>query len=217
MVGNSALVLTRFLLTLLVLTATPARAENLSGQVVGITDGDTLTVLVNRQPLRVRLAEIDTPERGQPWANRAKQALSDKVFGKQVELRVVGTNHQRTVAHLYLGPRHINGEMVREGYAWVDPKYLRDPSLSEDEAAAREARIGLWSLPMAQTVPPWEWRAGERLGLAGDPTERASGCGSKRYCREMASCEEARFYLERCGLTTLDGDGDGVPCEALCR
>ena len=45
----------------------------------------------------------------------------------------------------------------------------------------------------------------------------AGGCGSKTYCTEMSSCSEARFHLEQCGLSRLDGDGDGMPCESLCR
>jgi len=67
-------------------SAVEAAAQVLSGKVVGITDGDTLTALVDRTPIKARLAEIDTPEKGQPWANRAKQALSSKVFGQVVEL-----------------------------------------------------------------------------------------------------------------------------------
>jgi endonuclease YncB( thermonuclease family) len=82
--------------------AVTAAAEGLTGKVVGVADGDTITVLVERQPIRVRLAEIDTPERGQPWANRAKQALSDKVFGQVVEIHVVDTDrYGRTVAKVY--------------------------------------------------------------------------------------------------------------------
>jgi endonuclease YncB( thermonuclease family) len=198
-------------------------AESLAGKVVGVTDGDTITVLVERHPIKVRLAEIDTPERGQPWANRAKQALSEKVFGQVVELQVVDTDrYGRTVAKVYRDGRDINREMVREGHAWVYRKYLRDPSLLEDEQNAREARAGVWGLPEAHRVPPWVWRNG---GLTRQPQRSAvepgpvSGftCGAKRYCREMSSCEEARFYLERCGLRRLDGDGDGMPCEVICR
>ena len=79
-----------------------------------------------------------------------------------------------------------------------------------------------------QFWPPWEWRATEH-GRSGHAASRPSApstngsaataftCGTKRYCREMASCAEARFYLSQCGLTRLDGDGDGIPCEKLCR
>jgi hypothetical protein len=100
---------------------------------------------------------------------------------------------------------------------------LRDRALFKLEEEARSARRGLWSDPHA--IPPWESRHG---GRANPPAEsksaqalgKASGrhlCGAKRYCNEMISCEEAKFYLIQCGLTRLDRDGDGVPCESLCR
>src|SRR5262245_50690733 len=74
----------------------------LTGEVVGVTDGDNITVLVDRHPIKVRLAEIDAPETRQPWGNRAKQALSAKVFGQMVQLEVVGIDHYgRTLAKVY--------------------------------------------------------------------------------------------------------------------
>lgn len=80
---------------------------------IGITDGDILTVLIDPQPIKIRLAEIDTPERGQPWANRAKKALSTKVFGPVVELQVVDTDrYGRTVAEVYSDGRD------REAQVW---------------------------------------------------------------------------------------------------
>jgi len=116
-------------------------------------------------------------------------------------------------------PKYANREMVREGHAWVYRKYLRDKTLLEDEAHAREAGAGLWGLPESQRVPPWEWRKGghQKPSMARRPPGENFRCGSKRYCREMTSCDEALFYLQECGLERLDGDGDGVPCESLCR
>jgi hypothetical protein len=108
----------------------------------------------------------------------------------------------------------INRELVREGHAWVYRQYLEDESLLKDEAAAKEEQLGLWSL--ADPVAPWEWRRGKRTGSASTPGKSFT-CGTKTYCREMGSCEEARFYLSSCELTRLDGDGDGIPCEAICR
>lgn len=132
------------------LTATGAP---ITSKVIGLTDADTLTVLVDRHAIKVRLAEIETAERGQPWANRAKQALSDKVFGQVVELQVVDTDrYGRTLAKVFRDGRDINREMVREGNAWVYRKYLRDPMLLEDERIAREAEVGIWALPEAQRV-----------------------------------------------------------------
>ncbi|MDS4031505.1 MAG: excalibur calcium-binding domain-containing protein [Candidatus Contendobacter sp.] len=70
-------------------------------------------------------------------------------------------------------------------------------------------------------IPPWDWRHGEKAVVKPESarvrSEGAWHCGSKRTCREMTSCDEARFYLTQCGVSRLDGDGDGRPCEALCR
>ncbi len=66
------------------------------------------------------------------------------------------------MAHLHPSGRDINWEMVREGHAWVYRKYLRDLTLLEDEAAARQEQRGLWALPEAKRVDPWEWRAAKR-------------------------------------------------------
>ena len=191
--------------------------------VVGIADGDTVTLLVQddgRQfQARFRLTEIDTPERAQPWGTRARQALAEKVFRRQVRVASEGEDrYGRMLGKIYLDGRDINREMVREGHAWAYRQYLSDKSLLDDERRAREAGAGLWSLPRAQHVPPWEWRrSGRTAALASAPRAASFACGRKTYCREMTSCAEARFYLRRCGLTTIDGDNDGVPCEKICR
>jgi len=147
---------------LLVFTA-PAGAEFFEGLVVKVVDGDTIDVLVGREPRRVRLFGIDTPERGQPWANNAKQALARRVFGKQVRVNDVATDrYGRTVGEVYADNVCVGCELVREGNAWVYRHYTDDPVLYELEAQARAARRGLWSLPEAQRVPPWEWRHASR-------------------------------------------------------
>ena len=201
-------------------------ASCLDAEVVGIADGDTVTLLVEKagrpSQTRLRLTEIDTPERGQPWGTRARQALADKVFRQQVRVLSEGEDrYGRLLGKIYLDGRDINREMVREGHAWAYRQYLSDESLLDDERRARQAGAGLWSLPQAQHVPPWQWRRGTRVAntpaTASAPPAASFACGQKTYCREMASCDEARFYLTQCGLTRLDGDGDGVPCEQLCR
>lgn len=133
-------------------------------RVIGITDGDTVKVLTKENEiLKIRLAEIDTPERKQPWGTRAKQALSDLVFGKSVEVQPVTVDrYGRTVAHLYLGNLNINREMVRTGNAWAYRKYVTDSSLFGLEATAKEQKKGLWGLAESQILPPWEWRRKNR-------------------------------------------------------
>lgn len=205
------------ILGVLLIVAPLSAAETLHGQVVGITDGDTLTLLVDRTQIKVRLTEIDTPERGQDWGSRARQALAAKVFREDVRVTSSGYDrYGRLLGRIWLETRDINREMVSEGHAWAYRRYLTDQTFLDDESAAKEQGIGLWSI--SRPVPPWNWRGGDRSAdyvIAKDSKDFS--CGSKRYCGEMSSCGEARFYLQSCGLTRLDGDGDGTPCEAICR
>lgn len=188
-----------------------------TGRVVGVVDGDTLTVQTERQAqLRIRLHAIDSPERGQPYSDPALRLLADLVANRTIRFETVDTDsYGRSVARVYVGDTDVNAELVRQGAAWVYRKYSDDPALLELEREARESKRGLWALPASQRVPPWEYRASERSA----PAKRSADfvCGRKTYCREMRSCAEARFHLETCGLARLDGDGDGVPCSSLCR
>ena len=143
--------------------ALAAGAETLTGKVVSVADGDTITILVDRDQVKVRLAEIDAPEHGQPWGKRAKQALIEKIAGHVVQVETKFNDRSgRRVGHVVYSGRDINRELVREGHAWVYRQWLRDETLLDDEAHARAERAGLWHLPEAERVPPWEWRASHR-------------------------------------------------------
>ena len=192
--------------------------------VVAVADGDTVTVLretaAGPRQIRVRLTEIDAPERRQPWGARARQALADKVFRRSVRVAASGEDrYGRQLARLHVDGRDINREMVREGHAWVYRRYATEDWLP-DEAAARDSGLGLWSLGVGASVPPWEWRRSERrnevaaIGHAPAANPASFSCGAQRTCREMASCAEARFHLEACGRHSLDRDNDGIPCES---
>lgn len=217
-----------------------ATAVSFSARVVGITDGDSLTVLdEHNQQHRVRLAEIDAPERGQPWGGRSRQHLSALVFGKTVSVQQTDTDrYGRVIARVFVEGQDVNRTMVEQGAAWAYREYLTDETLIATEARARRWRVGLWSMSDTQTVAPWLWRRGERVGTGavGAPaasarpqalfspaprsaTPSSSGqfsCSGKRFCREMSSCAEAHYYLRQCGVASLDGNSDGEPCEALC-
>jgi len=205
----------------LALLAVPGRAERFfDARVVRVVDGDTLEVLADGRPVRVRIFGIDTPERGQPWSRKAKEALARRVAGKEVRINEVDTDdYGRLVGEVYADDVCVGCELVREGHAWVYRRYTQDRVLLALEAEAREHRRGLWALPEAERIPPWEWRHGGAAGA--EAAERrepeALRCGTKRYCREMRSCAEARFHLRECGLTHLDGDGNGIPCHSLCQ
>lgn len=150
-----------FLFTFTLFTL-PALAD-FQGRVVSVADGDTLTVLVDRTPIKVRLAQIDSPESGQAYGQKAKQSLSDLAYGKIVRVEyVVDTDrYGRTVGTVWVGNLDVNREQVRRGMAWVFKKYVTDGSLYDVEYAARKARRGLWAgaeTPMA----PWEFRKQRR-------------------------------------------------------
>jgi micrococcal nuclease len=153
-------------LVLLYLAFVPvfAAAQEHIGRVVGVSDGDTITILDDRkQQIKVRLAEIDTPESAQPYGTRAKQQLSHLVFAKTVWVKVQDIDrYGRTVGRVYAGDIDVNAEMVRIGAAWVYRKYASDQKLYALEKQARQNKAGLWDLPEAQQVPPWEWRKTRR-------------------------------------------------------
>jgi len=123
-------------------------AEEFSGKVVGVSDGDTITVLQNRTPIKVRLHGIDCPEIGQDFGSRAKAFASEIVFGQVVKVMPRETDrYGRTVADVILvDGRILNHELVRAGLAWRYRKYAPDiGTLAQLEAAARDAKRGLWS------------------------------------------------------------------------
>lgn len=146
------------------LMATAALAEDLRGKVVGIADGDTLTLLTERrEQVRIRLSDIDAPERRQPYGTRARQMLADLAFGKPARIEVRDTDrYGRTVGRVFVAGQDLNAAMVRRGGAWVYRRYSDDAALLPLEREAQMQRRGLWSLPEAERVPPWEWRAVKR-------------------------------------------------------
>jgi endonuclease YncB( thermonuclease family) len=204
---------------LLVLACSTSIAETVEGLVIGIADGDTFTLLTpDRRQIKIRVAEIDAPERGQPYASRSRQQLADLIFQKDLSVRVqVVDRYDRVVGRPVIGDMDVTVEMIRSGAAWVYRTYSDDVQLYELERQARDERRGLWDLPESDRLSPWQWRNGQGSDHKNVDTTKAFQCGSKTWCREMVSCEEARFHLESCGLARLDGDGDGIPCEAICR
>ena len=104
----------------LVLILLPSFSWAFSGKVVGVADGDTITVLRDKEQVRIRLYGIDTPERGQPFSKRAKQFTSKLVLRKVVEVKVMDTDrYGRTVALVAVNKRILNEELLKAGYAWV--------------------------------------------------------------------------------------------------
>jgi endonuclease YncB( thermonuclease family) len=168
-------------------------AEPITGKVVSIADGDTLTVLVDRQQIKVRLDGIDCPESGQAYGQKAKQATSQLAFGNTVTIRPTGTDkYSRMLANVLLPDgTSLNQELVRQGYAWWFRKYSKDQTLAKLEAEARQNKCGLWA--DANPVPPWDWRDQRRDGESKTPASTPAGTGywlnTSSGVRHNSGCE----------------------------
>lgn len=152
------------LLVATLLAANSAPADTLSGRVVAIADGDTVTVLnASNTQFKIRLMGIDAPEKKQAFGNRSKQSLSSLVFNKQVTVEYNKKDrYGRTVGKIIVDGIDANLEQVKVGLAWHYKQYQREQSeedrlaYSEAEDKARNARRGLWQ--EIEPTPPWEYR-----------------------------------------------------------
>lgn len=151
-----------FLFSLLLLATTPTLAATLSGKVVSVADGDTITILTpDKEQFKIRLVEIDAPEKDQPYGQKSKQSLSDMVFGKDVSVEWSKTDkYKRTLGRVFVGDTDVNLQQVKNGAAWAYTQYLTDDRIKQAEDEARAAKAGLWALQADQIMPPWEWRHG---------------------------------------------------------
>ncbi|MES2788113.1 MAG: thermonuclease family protein [Planctomycetota bacterium] len=147
------------LVALACVAAEPATV--LQGKVIHVADGDTLTILVGTDQVKIRLEGIDSPEAKQAFGNRAKQRLSELTHGKEVTVTKTGEDrYKRTLGVVWVAGRDVNAELVREGMAWHYKQFSKDAELSKLETQAREAKRGLWADPAP--VAPWDFRKAKR-------------------------------------------------------
>ena len=165
------------------------RAEPIVGRVVGVADGDTITVLdALKHQHRIRLSGIDAPEGGQAFGQRSKQALSDCAFGKQVTVDGDKLDrYGRTIGKVIVGSIDCNLRQVELGMAWHFKKYASERPAVENkqyaaaEDTARAAKRGLWA--DIHAMPPWEWRDGGQQAHA--VVKESSGqcdCATAQVC-----------------------------------
>lgn len=148
----------------LLLMAAPLQAVNVSGRIVGISDGDTLTLLdARRVQHKIRPIGIDAPEKRQAFGKRAKSALSALAYGRHAEADCRKFDRdKRRLCVVYVDGRDIGLEQVKAGMAWWFRRYAKEQTLQEridyekTELRAKRHRDGLWSDP--NPIPPWEWR-----------------------------------------------------------
>lgn len=147
-----------------------ALADTILGKVVGITDGDTVTVLdASKTQHTIRLAGIDAPEKKMPFGQRAKEHLSDLLFSKDVEVETSKKDrYGRSVGSIFFNGRDANLAMVNAGMAWHYKQYQTEQSPADRliyanaEEQARSRRAGLWRDD--NPTPPWEYRKERRGG-----------------------------------------------------
>lgn len=154
---------------------------------VGVSDGDTITVLdANKTQFKIRVAGIDAPEKSQDFGNRSKEHLSDLVFGKAVSLPEAKIDkYGRTVSRVLFGNKDAGLEQIKAGLAWHYKKYEIEQSPADRanynsaEIQAKNAKLGLWSLGNA--VRPEDFRYASKA-----PKESGSGtecpCGTNNFC-----------------------------------
>ncbi|EEF9755266.1 thermonuclease family protein [Salmonella enterica] len=133
-------------------------AEQIKGNVVRVLDGDTIEVLQDRTPVRIRLINIDAPEKKQPFGRWSTNQLKSLIAGQPVTVTYTQTDRYGRVLGRVVTTNGIeaNRYMVQNGAAWVYDQYNTDPSLPALQREAREQKRGLWA--DSQPVPPWEWR-----------------------------------------------------------
>lgn len=206
-----------FLSIFLLLFAFQASAADFTARVVGISDGDTITVLSSeKKQTRIRLYGIDVPESGQDFGSRAKQTASELAFGKTVTIRERDKDrYGRTVAEVILPDgRSLNHEMTVRGLSWWYSKYApHDLELQRLEAEAKAAHVGLWSQP--NPIPPWEWRQGVGVPVtAGVVGNLKSHVYHKASCRAVTAMKESN-KIEF--ATVQDAEAAGYRKAGDCR
>ena len=177
---------------LLLLAALTAQAATFTGKEVGVSDDDTITVLAagNKQ-FRIRLLAIDTPESGQAFGDKAKQALSKKVFGQFVQVHWTEQDKfKRVLGNITIGQRWINYEMEAEGWAWHYKQYDKDKRFAVAEVKAKAARRGLWG--GQNPVAPWEWRRQKKGGnrASDQAAYKAFTAHTSDTCGYCVHCED---------------------------
>lgn len=211
------------LLLLLSVCFSLSLAEEFNARVIAVLDGDTIMVLRADKKIKIRLANIDAPEKAQAFGMESRQALVERVLKKQIHVNSLAVDsYGRLVAELSVAGRSVNEEQVRSGMAWEYSHFHGNKHYLALQSEAQRAHRGLWARagnPMA----PEQWRkqhpSADHLAQKSDRSpaaKRENGCDGKHRCSQMHSCDEAYFYLRQCGVKTLDGNADGVPCDELC-
>ncbi len=195
-------------------------AKEVTNKVVEFIDGKKETL---------RLIGIDTPETVDPrkpvqcFGKEASAKAKSLLSGKSVRLEADPTQgerdkYQRLLRYVFLEDgTNFDKLMISEGYAHeytYNTPYKYQSEFKQAQKEAEASKVGLWADNACPTVTSQQTTT-TPSGSSGDNS--IFTCAGKTTCGQMASCAEAQFYLNSCGVSRLDGDKDGVPCESLCN
>jgi micrococcal nuclease len=140
--------------------ALPIQASAWQGKVVGVSDGDTITVMHDGKGEKIRLYGVDCPEKRQDYGSKAKQFASDMVFGRSVDVKKMDTDrYGRTVAVVTIDGKVLNAELLKSGMAWIYVQCCKQPfcdQWKQYQERAKSEKVGLWSMP--NPIAPWNFR-----------------------------------------------------------
>ncbi len=205
-------------------------------QTITVVDGDT----INYGDLKIRMIGLDAPESntsrygyiecfGKEASDHLKTLLKN---AKEITIEKDPTQGEtdkygRTLAYVFFNGINMNTQMILDGFAFeytYSKAYKYQKEHKNAEVTAKNANLGLWSdTTCGGDRKKWTNDEDETTPVADSSSNNSNTptgsytCGSKTYCSEMSTCEEARYYLDSCGLSRLDADKDGIPCEAICN
>ena len=202
----------------------PSLSSAITGKVVGIADGDTITILSGKSQHKIRLYGIDTPEKGQAFGNAAKKHTSNLVAGKTVDVEAYDTDrYGRTVGVVSVNGLNVNQSLIGSGLAWQYQKYCKASFCGEWlrlEQKAKATGVGLWA--DNDPVPPWDWRRGVRnseykmqTGSTGTAALHGFHGNIKSHVFHSSSCRD--YNCKGC-VTVFDSREDAIaagyrPCK----
>ncbi len=200
------------------------KGEKLEGKVVAVTNGDSLTLQVDKTTYKIRLHGIDAPEKDQPFGKQSTKTLSARVLGKTVKVLSQGRGQDGRTLGIVYSDGCVNTAMVKGGWAWYC-KEVDSKNLATAEEEARAVKAGLWADP--HPIAPWDWRHTKATKVEADATDpppdktpEAKGQAKeqqteKKYWLTAKSGkrhnESCRYYKSSKGHPC--GPDDGTPCK----
>lgn len=189
------------LFTIFLLITTLALARTITGRVLYVSDGDTLTMSVEGSQEKIRFYGIDAPEKSQDYGLEAKEFVLERVEDKVIQVRVVDRDrYGRSIGKIYYDDHvYLNEEVVKNGLAWWYEYYARgDRDLREAQEYARDKKLGLWK--ENSPVAPWEWRRGRR-----NPKLISTSKSTETGDRVYVSRSGRKYHMEGCHYLTSVG------------